>query len=148
MAISQNTNLGTINRLRGSITLPSFNALAITANCLTEEGIMIEPQDGGGDLLRQMTGAVVSLRPYALVRVSFGVLRTLSIGAAWYNQWLANSAVGDLHITPVTSVFPTIYISNSIISSVGRIAENGQTADIPMVLTGTLIVNSDLWSAT
>jgi len=147
VAITQNTNLGQINRLRGSITLPGFNNLAITASCLTEEGILVEPEEGGGDLLKQMTGAVASLRPYVMVRVSFGVLRTLSIGTSWYNQWLSNSAVGDLHITPVTSVAPTHYIQNSLISSVGRIAENGTSADLPIVLTGTLIVNSALWSA-
>ncbi len=147
MPITQNTNLGTINRLLGSITLPSNNTLNITANCITEEGILVEPESGGGELLPQMTGAVVSLRPYTMVRVSFGVLRTLTIGNLWFNQWLLNSAVGDLHITPVTSVFPTYYISNAVLSSVGRIAENGHAADMPIVLTGTLIINSALWSA-
>jgi hypothetical protein len=147
MAISQNVNLGQINRLRGAITIPSTSGLNLTANCLTEEGILVEPEGGGGELLPQMTGGVVSLKPYVFVRISFGVLRTLSIGATWYQQWLLDSAIGDLHITPVTSVAPTHYITNSLITGVGRIAENGSSADLPIVLTGTLILNSSLWSA-
>jgi hypothetical protein len=147
MPITQNTNLGTINRLLGSITFPSNPALNVTANTITEEGILVEPESGGGELLPQMTGAVVSLRPYTMVRVSFGILRTLTIGADWYQQWLLNSAVGDMHITPVTSIFPTQFITNAVISSVGRIAENGHAADMPIVVTGTLILNSSLWAA-
>ena len=147
MAITQTTDLGNIIRLRGAITLPSLPSLGINASCIDEEGIIVEPEEGGGDLLRQMTGAVTSLNAYALVRVSFNVVRTLSVGTLWYNQWLKNSAVGDLHVTPVTSVAPTHYISNAIISSVGRIAENGQSANMPIVLRGSLIVNTDLWSS-
>lgn len=147
MAITQNTNLGQIIRLRAAITFPSNPSLNVTANCITEEGIMIEPESGGGELLRQMTGAVVSLRPYTLFKVSFNIVRTLTIGTLWYQQWLLNSAVGDAQITPVTSVAPTHYVANTLITSVGRIAENGHSADIPIVITGTVIINSQLWSS-
>lgn len=147
MSIAQNTNLGVITRLRASLIFPSNPSLNIPANALGEEGITIEPEGGGGELLGQMTGAVVSLSPYVRVRISFGVLRTLSIGTVWYERWLKNSAVGDINGTPVTSVAPTHNVQNAIISSVGRIAENGSSAELPIVLTGTMIVNSDMWSA-
>lgn len=146
MSIAQNTDLGVINRLRASITLPSFPALNVTANMLSETGIRISPDRGGGELLGQMSGAVVSLNPYTTCRVSFEVLRTLSVGTNWYSQWLSNSAVLDLHITPVTSVAPSHYIRNAVISHVGDIDENGTTATMPIVLTGTLILNTALWS--
>lgn len=147
MAINQSIDLGTINRIRGSIVLPSNTNLNITAKCINQEGIVVEPMSGGGDLLEQMSGAVVSLKPYVLVRVTFGVLRTLSIGTLWYKQWLSNSAIGDLNITPVTSVAPEHYITNAVITGVGRIGENGATADLPITLTGSMIINSELWSA-
>jgi hypothetical protein len=147
MAINQNLDLGVINRLRGSVTLPSNSQLNINASGISEDGIIVEPESGGGDLLAQMSGAVVSLRPYTLVKVRFGVVRTLTIGTTWYNQWKTNSAVGDVQVTPVTAVAPTHYILNAVISSVGRIAENGESADLPIVLTGMLALNSDLWSA-
>lgn len=147
MAISPNTPQGMLNRLRGSVIIPSNSALNVTSDFLTPEGIEIQPEGNITDLLDTMTGRVGSQAAKQNINVVINLVRSQSLATAFYNQIKKNTALGDLRIISDSSSQPDRTIRNAYIISRPEEALNGTQVKWNVTLGGYEIVNSDLWEA-
>ncbi|GBQ07521.1 hypothetical protein [Saccharibacter floricola] len=147
MAISPNTPQGMLNRLRGSVIIPSNSALNVTSDFLTPEGIEIQPEGNVTDLLDTMTGRVGSQAAKQNINVVINLVRSQSLATAYYNQIKKNTALGDLRIISDSSSQPDRTIRNAYIISRPEEALNGTQVKWNVTIGGYEIVNSDLWEA-
>lgn len=147
MAISPNTPQGMLNRLRGSVIIPSNSALNVTSDFLTPEGIEIQPEGNITDLLDTMTGRVGSQAAKQNINVVINLVRSQSLATAYYNQIKKNTALGDLRIISDSSSQPDRTIRNAYIISRPEEALNGTQVKWNVTIGGYEIVNSDLWEA-
>lgn len=147
MAISQNTALGFLNRIASSLTFPSNSALNVIGPNLGPEGITFNPTGAAAVMLDQTTGRVISENPYMSVSIEVQLIRTQSLCETWINQILSNVAIGDIHVTTDSSIFPDLYFENAAITTPGRMAFNGSSANMTVTIEATWVINSELWSA-
>lgn len=145
--IPASLSLGFLNRLRASVSVPSYSALNVTPAYLGDEGIRFTPEGNAAELLDQLAGRVVSANPYLAVTIELPLLRTMSAAAAWYNQMLTNAAIGSVQITPDSTTMPVIYVQNCVIRTPGAQGLNGRGPVMPVSVAGTMIINSALWAA-
>lgn len=147
MAIPQNTALGFLNRIASSLTFPSNTALNVIGPNLGPEGISFNPTGGAAVMLNQTTGRVISENPYMPVSIDVQLIRTQALCATWISQIQTDVAIGDIHVTTDSSVFPDLYFENAAIITPGRMAFNGSSANMTVTIEATWVINSSLWSA-
>lgn len=147
MAINTATSQGTLNRLRASITVTDNPDLNVTSDYLGAGGISVAPSGNVTDFINTMTGRVTSPVPYIPVEVTINMLRTQTLGAAWYNQALSNSLLGAVTITPDVTTFPNISLRNCGITSLPTQSYAGTDPSFDIVVSGYMIINSELWAA-
>lgn len=147
MAIATNTSLGFLNKLRASLTFPSFTAGNIIAPNLGPDGVRFTPSGTASVMLDQTTGRVISQNPYIGVSIEVQLIRTQSLCTTWLNRLMSNSAIGDIQVTSDATIFPDLYIENAAITNIGQMPFNGTSANMPLTLEGTWVINTDLWSA-
>lgn len=147
MSISPNTPQGMLNRLRGSIIIPSNSALNVTSDFLTPEGIEIQPEGNVTDLLDTMTGRVGSQAAKQNINIVINLVRSQSLATAYYNQILKNTALGEVSIISDSSAMPRRTIRNCYIMSRPEEALNGTQVRWNVTLAGYEVVNGDLWEA-
>lgn len=147
MAINSGTPQGTLDRLRGSITVTDNSDLNVTSDYLGVGGITVAPSGNVTDFINTMTGRVTSPVPYIPVEVTINMLRTQTLAAAWYDQALSNSLLGAVTITPDVTTFPNITLRNCGITSLPSQSYAGTDPSFDIVISGYMIVNAQLWAA-
>ena len=147
MAINSGTSQGTLDRLRGSITVTDNSDLNVTSDYLGVGGITVAPSGNVTDFINTMTGRVTSPVPYIPVEVTINMLRTQTLAAAWYDQALSNSLLGAVTITPDVTTFPNITLKNCGITSLPSQSYAGTDPSFDIVISGYMIVNAQLWAA-
>ena len=78
---------GTLNRLRGSVTIPSNTGLNITASYLGKDGISMSFDGAANTAIDTMTGIVQSPEPYQRVTVAIHLLKSQARGASLYQRF-------------------------------------------------------------
>lgn len=147
MAINSGTSQGTLDRLRGSITVTDIPDLNVTSDYLGVGGITVAPSGNVTDFINTMTGRVTSPVPYIPVEITINLLRTQSLGAAWFAQAQSNSLLGAITITPDVTTFPNIQVRNCGIATLPSQSYAGTDPSFDIVVSGYMIVNSELWAA-
>lgn len=147
MAINSGTSQGTLDRLRGSITVTDNSDLNVTSDYLGVGGITVAPSGNVTDFINTMTGRVTSPVPYIPVEVTINMLRTQTLAASWYDQALSNSLLGAVTITPDVTTFPNITLKNCGITSLPSQSYAGTDPSFDIVISGYMIVNAQLWAA-
>lgn len=147
MAINQYTDQGTLDRLRGTVTVTNIPTLNVTGDFLGVGGITIAPSGNVTDFINTMTGRVASSVPYIPVEVTINMIRSQTLAAAWYNQARTNSLLGDMTITPDVTTFPNITLRNCGITTLPSQSYAGTDPSFDIVISGYMIVNSNLWEA-
>lgn len=147
MAINSGTAQGTLDRLRGSITVTDIPDLNVTADYLGVGGISVAPSAPVTDFIGTMTGRVTSPVPYIPVEITINMLRTQTLAASWYAQALSNSLLGSITITPDVTTFPNMTVKNCGITSLPTQSYAGTDPSFDIVVSGYIIVNSELWAA-
>lgn len=137
---------GTLNRLRGSVVVPNFSNLNVTAPFLGRAGISIGFEGETTDALPQMTGTVQSPRPYQMITVTMALLKTQSLAAQWEAQRQTLSVIGDITVTTDTSTLPDYTFNNCAISNVRELSFAGEDAGFVVTIHGYYPINSSLWS--
>lgn len=136
---------GTLNRLLGSVTIPNFPSLNVTAPYLSKEGIRITFQGETTLYLNSMTGAVTSPEPYMLGEITINLLKTQSLGTLYKSQMEFASLIGNVTVRSDSASLGIYQFVNCSIKSVRELDFAGTTAVFPVVLGGYYLLNSSLY---
>lgn len=147
MAVNTAVNQGTLNRLRGAITVTDHPELNITAEYLGVGAISIAPEGPVTDFINTLTGRITSPVPYIPVTITVHLNRTQSLAAAWLTQAQTNTLIGNITITPDVTTFPNMTVRNCGIASLPTQTYAGTDPDFPITISGYIIVNTELWEA-
>jgi hypothetical protein len=137
---------GTINRLRGSVSFPSFPVLNIQAFNLMKAGISLTFEDNATLMIDTMTGMVTSPEPYLPCTVTLRLLRTQALGAAWRSQIESISVIGDFSVVSDTSIWTPYNLINGGITRQGDISLAGDDPGYMISIQATYPINNDLWN--
>lgn len=147
MAINSAVNQGTLNRLRGSITVTDYPDLNVTAEYLGTGAIVISPEGNVTDFINTLTGRITSPVPYIPVTITVHMNRTQALAASWLSRAQSNSLIGNITITPDVTTFPNITVRNCGIATVPSQTYAGTDPDYPITISGYVIMNTELWEA-
>jgi len=139
---------GTLNRLRGSVVVPSFSTLNVTSPYLGKAGIKLSLDGETTTMIPSMTGTVTSPEPYQMASVTIDLLKTNGLAALYKAQMENNSVIGNITVIPDTSALPTYQMINCAIESVRELDFAGENASFMVVIRGYYIVNNAMWSLT
>lgn len=146
MALNPMIPQGTLNRVRGSIVIPDFPSLNVTASYLGRGGISMAKEGAATLQLPQMTGTVTSPEPYQLVNVTVNLLRTQSIAAAYEAQLALLSVIGQFNVIPDAVTLPTYTVYNGSIGGLREMSFGGEDAGYVITLQGYIIINNNLFN--
>lgn len=138
---------GTLNRLRGSVTLPAFPNLNITAPYLGAEGINLSPEGEIVNTIETMTGTVPSPAPYQMMTVEVELLKTQSFSDLYKRQLELNALVGTVIVRPDARTLSNYILNNCSIYAANPGRLNGSSVGFMVGLRGFYLVNSNLFNA-
>jgi len=137
---------GTLNRLRGSVIIPSYPQLTVTAPFLGEEGINLTPQGEIVESYGTMTGTALSPAPYQMVTVEIELLKTQFFSDLYKKQIELNAIIGDFVVRTDASTLSNYHIYNGSIHSASPGRLNGKSVGFVVSLMGYYAINSNLFS--
>ena len=137
---------GTLNRLRGSVVIPDYPALQVTAPFLGRAGISISFDGETTTMIPTMTGSITSPMPYQMITVTIALLKTQSLAAVWETQRQDNSVIGDVTVTTDTTSLPSYTFNNCAIDNVRELTFSGEDASYVVTLKGYYQINNTLWN--
>jgi hypothetical protein len=141
-------NLGVLNRLRGSLIFPQFDALNISASFLTKAGLRLSVEGDTTAMLPQMVSMVQSQEIYLKATVLVGIVKTTPLAAAFKAKMESDSNLGQITFISDTSAIPNYDFSNCAIEGFEGLDASGTSADYPIRITGTYYINSNLFNLT
>lgn len=139
-------SLGTLNRLRASVTFNSNPSLNVTASYLNKEGISLNLGDVTA-MLPAMTGMVPSPEAYVPATITIHLLKTQPLSAQFKTQLESNSLIGNATVRVDSASHPPYDITNCFIAGVETIKANGEDAGWVVRIRGTYNVNSTLFDS-
>jgi hypothetical protein len=139
-------SLGSLNRLRGSVVIPTYPNLNVTASYLGRQGIGLSLEGDSTGMIPAMTGAVTSPEPYMMVNVTLALLRTQNLATQYKAQLELNSLIGAFTVIPDATVHPNYQVSNAALQSVREMSFAGEDPVWMVTLRGTYYINSALWN--
>lgn len=137
---------GTLNKLRGSLSVIAYPELNVTASYLGEDGISMAFEGEASAYLATMTGAVPSPNAYQFATVSIALLKTQFLSTVWKDQMELDTTIGDVVVKTDTPTLANYSFLNCTIKGVGEISVNGRTPVFGLTLQGTYYVNSSLFN--
>lgn len=137
--------LGTLNRLRGSITVASNASLNVTASYLNKDGIQIALEGDMTAMLPAMTGMVPSPEPYVPVTVTVHLLKTQPLSALYKSQLENSTLIGNITVRVDSAAHPPYDFTNCAIAGVDPIKISGEDAGWVIRIRGTYNINSTLF---
>lgn len=146
MAINPLILQGTLNRIRGSVIVPSFSSLNVTSSYMGKRMYAITFDGDFAEMIGTATGAVTSPEPYVMASIEINLLRTQSLSSAWLNQSQTTSSIGEIQCHSDTSAFPMIQIDNCIIKHVDPGVFDGTDPVCKIHLQGLYYLNNNLWN--
>lgn len=136
---------GTLNRLRGSVIIPAFPQLNVTASYLGEEGITLRLNAPVTTRVNTMTGSVTSPEPYVPVTLTVNLLKTQFLSDLYKNQMELSSLLGPLTVRPDAKTLSPYNLLNTSIDEVGELTFNGKSAGFGVMIGGYYLVNAAIW---
>lgn len=137
---------GSLNRVRASVTIPSFPTLNVTASYLGSEGISMAKNGEITTQIRTLTGLVNSPEPYVPVLLTIHLLRSQNLAQLYEIQMQDNSVLGDLYVTPDSSALNDYTIFNGSIVGVQEQRFNGTDAGYTITIGGYQAINNSLFN--
>jgi hypothetical protein len=137
---------GVLNRILGSVVVPSFPALNVTASFLGVEMIRLAFDGEATTFINTGTGAVTSGEPYQMVTVTIHLLKTQQLSAQYERQRQTQSVIGDITVRPDVSTGLQPYdFTNCAIQGVRELAFDGKDAGYAVIVRGYQLINNSLW---
>ena len=140
---------GTLNRVRGSVVVPSFPTLNVTNGYLGKLGVRLAIQGDATQFIDTMTGMVTSPEPYLPAVVTIHLLRTQNLGALWRSQMENQTAVlGQVSVVPDATTWPSYDFTNCAITSIGEMPFDGTDPGYVIAIRGTYPINANMFNLT
>lgn len=136
---------GSLNRLIGSVTIPDFPELNVTAEFLGDEAIGLGFQGETTTFINTMTGQVTSPEPYIGATVSVHLLKTQFLSGLYKSKIESDARIGDVILRVDNRSFPPYQLFNCAIQSVGELRNNGRDAGFRVTIQGFYQINNDVW---
>lgn len=136
---------GSLNRLRASVTWPSFPVLNVTANYLGKDGIRLMLEGESVIYINTMVGAVTSPEPYQLIRMTMHLLKTQPLASQYKAQMENNALLGNGVVRPDSLALPAYDIVNCAINSIAELNFSGADAGFAVDIRGYYLVNNSLY---
>lgn len=137
---------GFLNRVKGKMTVTDLPALNVTAAYLAKGGISVAPISGSNTALPQMAGVVNSPEVYQQVKVTIRILKTQSLINAYQSQLASTSQLGEIVVTPDSTVMGDVTILNAAIANFGEFDTSGENAAYSIEIDGYIVINNSLWN--
>ena len=145
MPSSPNVRQGNLNRLKGSIVIPDYPSLNITAPFLGKEGFSASFGAPATDRIPTMTGGVNSPAPYRPVAITIHLIKSQGLSQAWKDQEELNTLLGPITFRQdVANAAPWLF-DNCSLDGVQSIVVNGMDAGYVIAIGGFYYINSALW---
>jgi hypothetical protein len=136
---------GSLNKVRASVTWPSFPQLNVTAPYLSKEGIRLTLQGESVLYLPTMTGAVTSQEPYMMIEMTIHLIKPQSLANLYKQQMETSSLLNDGSVRPDAVALGIYQITNCAIKSVRELDFSGEHAVFAVNIGGYYLVNSNLF---
>lgn len=136
---------GSLNRVRGAVSVTDVPALNVTASYLGKDGISLRPDNAATDIIPTMTGTVGSQTPYQQVTLTIHLLRTQGLGASYQQRFATDTALGEVVITPDATTFGNYTLLNCYLLNFNELPFNGTDAGYAVTIGGYLITNDNMW---
>jgi hypothetical protein len=141
-------NQGVLNRARGNIQVSSFPQLNITAPYLGINGFTATRTGTATTFINTLTGRVPSPEPYQAVTLEVHLVKSQALASLWETQLLALSTIGNILFYTDAAQQPIYAFTNCGIDNVGPIVVNGTSVDYMLSISGTYIINNQLFALT
>lgn len=141
-------NQGVLNRARGNLQIASFPALNITAPYLGANGLSFSRAGTATTMINTLTGRVPSPEPFQAVTIEVHLIKSQALASLWETQLLALSTIGNVLFYTDAAAQPIYAFTNCAIENVGPMTANGTSVDYMLSLTGTYIINNQLFALT
>ncbi len=142
-----NIPLGSLNRLRASVSIINFPGLNVTASFLGREALRLALDGESTTMIPTMTGTVTSPEPYMMSTLTMHLLKTQALAAAYKLQMETDARIGDLVVRPDASTLPPFDLINTAIEAVREMSYSGADAGFIVAIRGYYQVNAALWDA-
>jgi hypothetical protein len=143
---NQLIQLGSLSRLRGSVTINDFPELNITAPFLGRDGIRLAVEGDTTQMLGQMVGMVQSQEVYLPASITIPIVKTTALANLFKQKWESDSKLGDLTFRGDASQLDVFDFYNCAIENFGGLDASGTSAVINLSIKGTYYVNSNLFN--
>jgi len=145
MAGNPNVNLGSLNRVLGSVLIPAYPSLNVTAPFLAKDALSWEPQGNATTYLPGLTGGVQSPEPYIPTKVTIHLLKSIALADQWLDQAEAITLLGEITVRFDSPVMNPRYLQNCAIENIGAISASGMDPGIVIAISGSWNINGQLW---
>lgn len=146
MAANPQVAQGTLNRVRGSVVVPDFPELNVTAAFLGRAGISMGRDGDATQQIGTLTGTVNSPEAYQMVTVTVNLLKTQALPAQYEARIGALSVIGDITVITDAITLPNYTVVNASIQNVRELSFSGEDAGYVVTIRGYIIINNDLWN--
>lgn len=139
-------NQGTLNRALTSVSVIDFPELNVTTGFFGTKVARITFDGDVSDYLPTLSGAVPSPRLFQIVTVMMYLNKSQGLAAAWEQQRLVNSIIGDVNVVTDSPVLPSYYLLNCTLQTISDLDLTGESNDFPVTIKGTYPINADLFA--
>lgn len=136
---------GSLNLLRGSLIIPNYPALNVTAPFLGKDGIELALEGDATTYHDTLTGGVPSPQPYQVCQITLVLLRSQALANAWKLQYETTTLIGDTVARGDASTLGNYPIVNCAITGLRPVRFAGQTPDFVLMLRGYYNINNNMW---
>lgn len=137
---------GSLNKVRASVTWPSFTTLNVTAPYLGKAGIRLTLQGESTLYLPTMTGAVTSQEPYMMIEMVINLIKPQALANLYKQQMETNSLIGDGSVRPDATALGVYQLTNCAIKGVRELDFSGEHEGFAVTIGGYYLTNSSLFS--
>jgi len=142
---SQLVSQGTLNRLRGSVVIPDFPGLNVTAPFLGDGGIGLSLEGETTTMIPTLTGTTTSPEPYQMCSLTVHLLKTQSLSDSYKKQMETLALIGDVTVRPDAKTLSPYPLLNCAINSVAPLTFNGKDAGFLVTIKGYYQINNSLY---
>ena len=145
MAGSPRVPQGLINRLKGSLIIPDYPALNITAAFMGKQACSASFRGPATTRLPTMTGGVNSPEPYREVTITAHIVKSTALANAWKMQEERNALLGQVIFRADTRTLSPYQFDNCSLDGVNGLENNGMNPDFIVTIGGFYYINSEIW---
>lgn len=137
--------LGSLSRLRGSLTISDYPELNVTAPFLGRAGLSMAINGDLTQMLPQMVGMVQSQEVYLPVRITVPLVKTMQLANLYKRKWESDSNLGDCTFRGDATNLDAFDFVNCSIENLEGYDAGGTSGSVTIIIAGTYYVNNNLW---